>query len=49
VKEKSITQKAMLFFCFYNIPKLDAYLKEKYKDEFIGYAGRTKKFIPFLL
>jgi protein-S-isoprenylcysteine O-methyltransferase Ste14 len=38
-----------IFFYFYNIPKLDGYLKEKYRDEFIGYSEQTKRFIPFLL
>ncbi|MCB9235580.1 MAG: DUF1295 domain-containing protein [Bacteroidia bacterium] len=36
------------FFAFYNIPKLDLYLKEKYGEEFEEYARKTKKFIPFL-
>ncbi len=36
------------FFAFYNIPKLDAYLAAKYKDEFEAYRLRTKRFIPFI-
>ncbi len=36
------------FFAFYNIPKLDAYLKEKYGQDFVDYANSTKKFIPFI-
>jgi protein-S-isoprenylcysteine O-methyltransferase Ste14 len=38
----------LCFFVFYNIPKLDAYLAQKYGDEFATYAGRTKKLIPFI-
>ena len=36
------------FFAFYNIPKLDKYLKEKYGEDFEDYARHTKKFIPFI-
>jgi protein-S-isoprenylcysteine O-methyltransferase Ste14 len=36
------------FFIFFNIPKLDKYLKEKYGKDFDDYASRTKKFIPFI-
>lgn len=36
------------FFAFYNIPKLDAYLAEKYKGQFVAYRQKTKKFIPFV-
>lgn len=36
------------FFAFFNIPKLDAYLKEKYGQAFVKYAKSTKKFIPFI-
>ena len=36
------------FFAFYNIPKLDAYLKSKYGGQFEEYQRKTKKFIPFL-
>jgi len=36
------------FFAFYNIPKLDAYLKEHYGKQFDEYAAKTKKFIPFI-
>ena len=36
------------FFVFYNIPKLDDYLKSKYKDQFEKYMLRTKKIIPFI-
>jgi len=37
-----------LFFAFYNIPKLDTYLAEKYKDQFQNYKMKTKKFIPYI-
>ena len=36
------------FFIFFNIPKLDKYLKEKYRKDFDDYARKTKKFIPFI-
>ncbi len=36
------------FFVFFNIPKLDKYLSEKYKDEFSKYKTKTKSFVPFL-
>ncbi len=36
------------FFVFFNIPKLDAYLELKYKDDFIEYKKHTKKFIPYI-
>lgn len=37
-----------IFFIFFNIPKLDKYLKEKYGKDFDDYAGRSKKLIPFI-
>lgn len=37
-----------LFFAFFNIPKLDKYLAEKYKNQFVEYQNKTKKFIPFI-
>ncbi len=37
-----------LFFVFFNIPKLDNYLAEKYKNQFSEYKNHTKKFIPFI-
>ncbi len=37
-----------LFFAFFNIPKLDKYLAEKYKEQFYEYKTKTKKFIPFI-
>ena len=36
------------FFAFYNIPKLDSYLKEKYGESFTQYSQNTKKLIPFI-
>lgn len=36
------------FFAFYNAPKLDKYLKEKYGAEYDEYARKTKMLIPFL-
>jgi len=35
-------------FVFYHIPALDAYLVERYGDDFRAYAARTAKFVPFL-
>lgn len=37
-----------LSFVFYHIPALDAYLAERYGDEFRNYAARTAKFVPYL-
>ncbi len=36
------------FFAFYNIPKLDKYLAEKYKQQFEEYRDNTKKLVPFI-
>gem|GEM_PF-2489823 len=36
------------FFAFYNAPKLDVYLKEKYGADYDAYAKKTKMLIPFL-
>lgn len=36
------------FFAFYNAPKLDKYLKDKYGKEYDDYAGRTKMLIPYI-
>ena len=35
------------FFAFYNAPKLDKYLKDKYGKEYEEYANRTKMLIPY--
>lgn len=39
---------AFSLFTFALIPKLDAYLASKYKDEFLSYKSKTKRFIPFV-
>lgn len=46
----SITIPVLLFcfFAFYNAPKLDKYLKEKYGQDYVAYAKRTKMLIPFI-
>lgn len=36
------------FFTFYNAPKLDKYLKNKYGKGYDDYARRTKMLIPFI-
>lgn len=36
------------FFSFYNAPKLDKYLKEKYGDAYDKYAEKTKMLVPFI-
>jgi|SRR5680860_512543 len=36
------------FFAFYNAPKLDKYLKEKYGKDYEEYAKKTKMLIPFI-
>jgi protein-S-isoprenylcysteine O-methyltransferase Ste14 len=52
-----VTQNAMSFipvlfivlnFILFQIPQLDTYLKNKYGDDFVKYAEKTKKFIPFI-
>lgn len=35
-------------FAFYNAPKLDKYLKEKYGNDYDDYAKKTKMLIPFI-
>lgn len=37
------------FFYFFNVPKLDAYLRERYGEQFADYEKRTKRLIPFVL
>lgn len=37
-----------IFFAFYNAPKLDKYLKEKYGNDYNEYAKKTKMLIPFI-
>jgi len=36
------------FFAFYNAPKLDEYLQEKYGDGYDEYARKTKMLIPLI-
>ena len=36
------------FFAFYNAPKLDKYLKEKYGRDYNEYANKVKMLIPFI-
>lgn len=36
------------FFAFYNAPKLDSYLKNKYGKAYDDYAKKTKMLIPFI-
>jgi protein-S-isoprenylcysteine O-methyltransferase Ste14 len=36
------------FFAFYNIPKLDKYLHDKYGKDYEQYSKQTKRFIPFV-
>jgi protein-S-isoprenylcysteine O-methyltransferase Ste14 len=36
------------FFAFYNAPKLDSYLKQKYGKGYEDYAKKTKMIIPFI-
>lgn len=38
----------VLNFILLQIPQLDAYLKNKYGDDFVKYAEKTKKFIPLI-
>lgn len=35
-------------FILFHIPGLDAYLADRYGDEFVEYASKTKKFMPFV-
>lgn len=37
-----------LFFAFFNAPKLDQYLKEKYGADYDAYASKVKMLIPFV-
>lgn len=38
----------LVFFVFYNIPKLDEYLASRYGEQFKEYSNKTKKLIPFV-
>lgn len=44
----SIPALMIVLFVFFHIPPLDAYLTDRYGDEFKAYAAKTAKFIPFL-
>ncbi|MEP6464660.1 MAG: DUF1295 domain-containing protein [Parafilimonas sp.] len=46
----SITVPVFLFcfFAFYNAPKLDKYLKEKYGSSYEDYAKKTKMLLPYI-
>ncbi len=37
-----------LSFIYFHIPGLDSYLEQRYGDEFIAYAQKTKRLVPFL-
>ena len=37
-----------LGFVFFHIPDLDKYLEERYKEQFVEYKSKTKKFIPWI-
>lgn len=37
------------FFYFFNVPKLDRYLRQRYAEAFADYERRTKRLIPFVL
>ncbi len=36
------------FFAFFNVPKLDDYLREQYGQPFKDYEAKTKRLIPFV-
>ena len=38
----------LFFFAFFNAPKLDRYLKEKYGEAYDAWAARTKMLIPWV-
>jgi len=38
----------LAMFMFFNVPKLDDYLREKYGSEFKTYEDKTKRLIPFI-
>lgn len=35
-------------FMFFNVPKLDDYLRERYGEAFLRYEAKTKRLIPFI-
>jgi protein-S-isoprenylcysteine O-methyltransferase Ste14 len=44
----SIPVLMIAMFVFVHIPPLDAYLAQRYGDEFKDYAAKTAKFVPFV-
>lgn len=38
----------LLFFALFNVPMLDRYLAERYGVDFVAYAARTKKLVPYI-
>jgi protein-S-isoprenylcysteine O-methyltransferase Ste14 len=38
----------LAMFMFFNVPKLDDYLRERYGASFVAYEGKTKRLIPFV-
>lgn len=38
----------LIFFAFFNVPKLDTYLRERYGQPFKDYEAKTKRLIPFV-
>lgn len=37
------------FFYYYNVPKLDQHLRQRYGAAFVAYESRTKRLVPFVL
>lgn len=44
----SIPAFLICFFAFYNVPKLDTHLREKYGEEFVKWEQKSKRLIPFV-
>lgn len=44
----SISIGMVVYFISFEIPRLDAHLSKKYKDEFADYSRSAKRFIPFI-
>ena len=43
-----ISMGMFVYFIAFEIPRLDAYLSKKYKNEFTEYSEVTKKFVPYI-
>jgi len=43
-----LTLLLLAFFMFFNVPKLDNYLRDRYREPFKKYEDKTKKLIPFI-